>query len=146
MGVESGFWKTIRKKAGGEWQRIENSVMKGMPDCLVLYPCGTVRMVELKDLKDKWHNDISLSPEQRLWHGRWHRKGGTSFVLTRYKRTFFLVRGSDIFKTASRLEWYNVALGIWQGAINWNELNSLILLDGSNDRSSSADNERPSDG
>lgn len=129
--MESGFWKTVRKNAYGFWQRIENSVMRGMPDCLVLNRDNSIVFVELKDLK-KWQGDLGLSAEQRLWHRKWTDKGGRSFVLCRFERTFTIVDGSAILKSGTRLEWAAVAIQIWHGAIDWQNLEQILLESGNN--------------
>lgn len=86
---ENGMWLYMRKlfpqQGHGDWQRIEDSLSKGVPDvnyCIA----GVEGWIELKYIeewpkRDKTPVRFRWTKEQRIWAGRRLRAGGVVWVL-----------------------------------------------------------------
>jgi hypothetical protein len=132
MSESSKLWKVINKTACSEWLRIENRLQKGIPDCLVLSPCGKrVSWVEGK-YRASWPSnshtstDLGLTNEQVFFLKRWVRKGGRAWLLVRVEDDFFLIHGSLVEKRLTKAAWKARATRVWRGQIDVAELESLL--------------------
>lgn len=76
---EKKLWQSLKKHFPKKthYQRIENRVSEGMPDCYICMD-GVPIWCELKIIKD---NRIRLQPSQIAWHLSHSRCGGVSFFL-----------------------------------------------------------------
>lgn len=101
MGKEHAFWNVVRKALRGtcDLQRIENVVVRGMPDVNVcVRACGCEAWIELKDI-ERWpkkpdtpvlHRD-HYTLDQAFWlHERW--------LLAKNTFLFLRVRSDDTHK------------------------------------------------
>ena len=91
MAKESELWQTAKKKLPGHWERVEDSLASGFPDCVGIVNRITI-MIELKR-QLFWQEDVhdlEISKVQALWHTRWYNKGGISYILAQVDRDIML--------------------------------------------------------
>ncbi len=131
MSEASKLWKTIKREAESEWQRIENRLETGFPDCLVLSPYGQSALVEGK-YKDCWPaskdtaTDLGLRKEQVNFLKRWCRLGGKAWLLARIKDEWLLVWGTNVEYRLTRRMWYARAHKIWESKPDIVEMEGII--------------------
>lgn len=108
---------------------VENPTWPGTPD--VSCTGGWIELKVLRDWPKRNPNGLVRVPhftqQQRLWHARWKRHGGTSWVLIVIGREVLLFDGAEAaeylgFVTRERL--YGMAHRIWK---NVSEMDTGLL-------------------
>lgn len=99
MGSESSLWNTISKNMKGKWEadRVENSVLLGMPDVyFTMIETGKMGWVELK-YKSEWPKKLSTplrvdhyTSQQKNWIKRHGELGANVFLLIQVGPLYFL--------------------------------------------------------
>ena len=86
---EKNFWNLIRENLPLRMHRVENSVMRGMPDVHYVGN-GHSGWIELKYLA-KWPSkrfSSGLMLNQMMWNTQYREEGGNSWVLIRIGKEF----------------------------------------------------------
>jgi hypothetical protein len=94
---ESNFWVLVRKSLDLKMYRVENRVMKGMPDIHYIRD-GVSGWIELKYMPDWPKKRVSsgLMLNQCLWLKEYDERKGRCWILIRIGRDFIgLVDGKD---------------------------------------------------
>ena len=130
---EKNFWVLLRSRLDLKMYRVENRVMKGMPDVHYIKN-GKSGWVEIKYLPIWPRNRISsgLKQNQYFWLKEYDENKGKGWILIRIGRDFIgLVAGSkakELFKRPSRLgffkllDWYkrgNMTNDDWKDLADW---------------------------
>lgn len=128
-GGETKFWRKdlqVAFKALGDYDRIEShDVSIGRPDINICLSGGVVWDIELK-YSDT--NTTRLRPSQRGWFFRRRRVGGNCAVFTKWVRpneTLYLFN-LQFPDDDNMQDWADYAEVIWEGKIDWNELEEIL--------------------
>ena len=133
---EKNFWTLIRNNLPLKMYRVENKVMKGMPDVHYIDKQGNSGWIELKFL-DSWPKkvlSIGLRMNQSLWLTSYARNKGSCWVLLKVGRDYTaLMKGKDADKLfrPSKKEFFNVVHWSKKGNLSkddWLELCDVITL------------------
>lgn len=136
MGAESSLvWSPLESNMPGVWERIENRVKRGMPDCVYLMQ-GKTGWVELKYLpawpaRDTTQTTLGLKPLQAHWQNRWAAHKGRCHLLARVggaRGGWLLVPGSRVVRKDTEAGW-RLRAQFWWGVINFEQLTQQLLLD-----------------
>jgi hypothetical protein len=131
---EKSFWTLLRNNLKLKAYRVENKVMKGMPDVHYIKN-GKSGWLELKYL-DKWPKKritTGLMLNQALWLYEYSKNKGSCWILVRVERDFTcLIKGEhalSIHKRPSSPDFFNYVH--WQKRGNmssgdWEELTDKI--------------------
>ena len=133
---EKSFWALIRKKLPLKMYRVENKVMKGMPDIHYIKD-GQSGWIELKYI-DKWPKKriaIGFKLNQSLWAKEYTAKGGRSWILIRAERThIILIKGekADVLYKRPHVKDL-ISMARWSKNKNmtdkdWDELASILTI------------------
>ena len=101
---ESNFWALLRNKLNLRMYRVENRVMKGMPDVHYIRE-GKSGWIELKYLKAWPKNRVStgLKLNQCLWLKEYNEHKGDCWILLRVGRDYTgLIHGREAKKIFDR--------------------------------------------
>ena len=97
---EKGFWILLRNKLPLKMYRVENKVMKGMPDIHYIKD-GKSGWIELKYI-NKWPKKriaIGFKLNQAIWAKDYTSRGGKSWILIRAERGhIILIKGKNNLK------------------------------------------------
>lgn len=103
---ERNFWHLLRKSLHLRMYRVENKVMKGMPDIHYINRKGDSGWIELKYIPDWPEKRVStgLSLNQVLWLENYRKYEGQCWILIRVSRDFIgLIDGNNARKTYNRV-------------------------------------------
>jgi hypothetical protein len=133
---EKNFWTLIRNNLGLKMWRVENRVMKGMPDIHYLKD-GKSGWIELKYLS-KWPKkrfSTGFKLNQAFWARNYCKEKGKSWILIRVERDFTaLVEGKhadDLYNRPSRIDFFKMCSFYKRGNMtkeDWEEITETILL------------------
>jgi hypothetical protein len=133
---EKNFWVLLRTSLKGmKMYRVENRVMKGMPDVHYIKD-GKSGWIELKYMKDWPRSRMStgLKLNQSLWLKEYDEQKGQCWVLLRVGRDFVgLIHGRDakrLFERPSRQDFFKLLSYKKLGNMkkeDWEELESILL-------------------
>lgn len=133
---EKNFWVLLRNKLPIKMYRVENKVMKGMPDIHYLKN-GESGWIELKYIRylPKKRVSAGLKLNQSLWAKDYVSRGGKSWIMIRIQRSHtILVKGEHsnfIYKRPNLKEilqissWYKI--GNMEDK-DWDELASILTI------------------
>tara|TARA_R100001377_G_scaffold66562_1_gene41808 strand:- start:298 stop:732 length:435 start_codon:yes stop_codon:yes gene_type:complete len=133
---EKNFWTLIRNNLPLKMYRVENKVMKGMPDVHYIDTQGNSGWIELKFL-ESWPKkvlSIGLRMNQSLWLTSYARNKGNCWVLLKVGRDYTaLIKGEEADKLfrPSRKEFFGCVLWSKKGNLSkddWAELCGVITL------------------
>ena len=132
---ESNFWTLVRNNLQMKMWRVENRVMKGMPDVHYLSE-GKTGWIELKYM-NKWPKkrfSTGLKLSQVFWARNYTKNGGSSWILIRIAREFTaLVDGKnaeDLYNRPSKTEFLKMCSFYKRGNMtkdDWDEVSETIL-------------------
>lgn len=132
---EKGFWILLRNKLPLKMYRVENKVMKGMPDIHYIKD-GKSGWIELKYI-NKWPKKriaIGFKLNQAIWAKDYTSRGGKSWILIRAERGhIILIKGKDsdtLFKRPNIKDLMDMAVWSKNGNMaekDWEELASVII-------------------
>ena len=131
---ESNFWTLIRNNLNLKMYRVENKVMKGMPDVHYIKD-GKSGWLELKYI-DKWPKKrvtTRLMLNQALWLDEYAKNNGNCWILIRVARDFIcLIKGENakiIYKRLSSSDFFEYVRWSKKGNMSsedWQELSDII--------------------
>ncbi len=131
---EKNFWTLVRNSLPLKMYRVENKVMKGMPDVHYV-KSGHSGWVELKYLKQwpKSRVNIGIKTTQCIWHKEYREEQGKCWVLVRIGRDFTALFDGNyseaLFKRPSRKDFISMALWYKRGNLtkeDWNQIKELL--------------------
>jgi len=131
---EKNFWTLVRGSLPLKMYRVENKVMKGMPDIHYIRN-GESGWIELKYLPEwpKTRVSIGLRQNQSLWLQGYRKKKGKSWILIRIGRAYTcLIDGKDaekIHKRPSKQDFFKVVVWAKTGNMtrdDWDDLADVI--------------------
>ena len=132
---EKSFWTLARNNLRLKMWRVENKVMKGMPDVHYLQE-GKSGWIELKYMskwpKKRFSSGIKLN--QVFWARDYIKKGGQSWILIRIAREFTaLVNGKNaeaLFDRPSKSDFLKICDFYKKGNMSeedWDEISETII-------------------
>ena len=132
---ESNFWTLLRNNLPLKMYRVENRVMRGMPDVHYIRD-GKSGWIELKYI-EKWSKrgrfTSGLRQSQTFWANQHIRAGGKSWFLFRVGRDFTILvdgdRGKELLDRPAKKDFMAMATWHKQGNVtsdDWIELANVI--------------------
>ena len=132
---EKNFWTLVRNNLPLKMWRVENKVMKGMPDVHYLTN-GKSGWVELKYLnkwpKKRFNSGVKLN--QVFWAKEYIKRKGNSWILIRIDRDFTaLVDGEhamELYNRPSKTDFFEMCCFYKKGNMtksDWHELAEHIM-------------------
>ena len=127
MAFEKALWQRVKNGSSGYWQRVENKVGKGTPDCHGVDRAGRHAWLELKS-EVGWGAHLGTSPEQRIWAMRYTKAGGRVFIFAVSQQVFTLVEASLTLRSDIRGSKNWAQHGVqWQGSPDWEEFDHFVF-------------------
>jgi len=130
---EKNFWNLVRDNCPVNMHRVENSVMRGMPDVHYIRN-GQSGWIELKYLA-KWPSKrfaSGLMLNQMMWNKQYREQGGNSWVLIRIGKEFtaLLADAESLYGKPTIQEFMNLLTWFHAGNFkeeNWEELAQNLM-------------------
>jgi hypothetical protein len=132
---EKNFWSLLRLNLEMKMYRVENRVMKGMPDVHFIKD-GVSGWIELKFLPDwpKKRMPTGLKLNQALWLDKYSENGGRCWILIRIGRDFMgLAPGANakrLYEKPGKDEFVSLLSFIKRGNMmkgDWESLAKVII-------------------
>ena len=130
---EKNFWNLVRDNCPVNMHRVENSVMRGMPDVHYIRN-GQSGWIELKYLA-KWPSKrfaSGLMLNQMMWNKQYREQGGNSWVLIRIGKEFtgLVADAESLYGKPTIQEFMNLLTWFHSGNFkkeNWEELAQILM-------------------
>jgi hypothetical protein len=132
---EKNFWHLLRNSLPLKMYRVENKVMRGMPDIHYINKKGKSGWIELKYIPNWPEKRVStgLALNQVLWLNEYKKYKGRCWILIRIGRDFIgLINGEkskQVYNRVSKVEFSNLLHWYKKGNMSkedWRNLSETI--------------------